>query len=158
MNNSGLPKPGSPPLALAQQNAAIAALRQGEPVPKSAVHTPMNSSDDRTLSSQAEAPRSANEIQAADRRTYKAELLYQPAAGVGFTVKFLARDWSEDDSYITVEHGPHFSVVLTDLVENLTLKIGDKAWDVSWTGQAFSLPGQQIYGISFLKCAPPNKS
>ena len=158
MNNSGLPNPGSPPLALAQQNAAIAALRQGEPVPKSAVRTTMNPPDSKTFESQTEAPRIVSETHVQDRRTYKAELRYQPVTGVGFTVKFLARDWSEDDSYITVEHGPHFSVVLSDLVENLTLKIGDKAWDVSWTGQAFSLPGQQIYGISFLKCAPPNKS
>lgn len=167
---SDLPNQGEIPLALAQQQAKLAALRSGTPMPKfnnpAPPPAPPEASDpvQRTgFEGAAEAQEIVNEVMRtapplpSTGRTYRADLSYRPPPpAVGFILSFNIRTWSETELYVNLEHGPTMELALTDLVERMQLKIGGKTWDVSWTGQSFSLPELKVYGISFLKCTTPN--
>jgi len=147
--------PGGGPLAWEQQEAKRKAYLTGAPTTPPPVSPAIRPTEAPVSESRPMQPAPP------PRRTYAAELTYTPPpavragepAAVGFTLKFIVRSYHDNAPYITIEHGPNFSIVLTELVDNLKLKIGDKTWDVMWTGQAFSLPENDVYGISFLQCA-----
>ena len=154
MNESvELPRSGGGPLNFQNQQAAIAALANGQPAPIGAVVKPSMQTTDALIPQPVQPP----------TRSYIAELTYRPhvenlsdgSKAIGFNWKFPISTYDETDNYITICFDPNLSISLTGLVENLSLKIGDKTWPVSWIGQAFTLRAHNLSGISFMRCVNP---